>query len=196
MQNLDSREEKADDVILKTIDKYKEEDLLECYKILQKLFQNLSENEFEKKFKTFKISNPTIKSKVLIIPEVLEILRILGYKEQDKDTLIWPDKDISVITKMSEDLKIFINIIQAKLTNRRLEELAQTDPEKRIYLEEQKRQEKLRKEDEKRTKELMEIHKQEIESNWTKNIDSTAKEMKFGATECRFEPKGDQRGGG
>lgn len=195
MQNLDPREEKADDIILKTMIKYKEEDLLECYKILQKLLQNLSENEFEQKYKTFKKTNPTIKTKVLKIPEVLEILRILGYKEQDQDTLIWPEKDINVITKMSEDLKMFINLIEAKLTNRKLEELAQKDPEKKAYLEEQKRQEQLRKEDEKRTKELMDIHKQETKSNWMQNVDSKAKEMKFGATECRFEPKANPRGG-
>jgi len=197
MQNLDPREEKANDIILKTMDKYVEEDLLESYKILQKLLQNLSENEFEQKYKTFKKSNTTIKSKVLKIPEVLEILRILGYKEQDKDTLIWPDKekDISLITNMSEDLKMFINLIEAKLTNRKLEELAQKDPEKKAFLEEQKRKENIRKEDERRTRELMDIHKQETQSNWTKNVDSNAKDTKFGATECRFEPKDSQRGG-
>jgi len=195
MNNLDPREEKTDDIILKTMDKYKEEDLLDSYKILLKLLQNLAENEFEHKYKTFKKTNPIIKSKVLKIPEILDILRIIGYKEMDTDTLIWQDKEISIIAKIVEDLKMFINLIEAKLTNRKLNELAENDPEKKAYLEEQKRLENLKKEDERRTKELMETHKQETQSNWTKNVDSKAKDIKFGATEQKFEPKCNPRGG-
>lgn len=187
-QKYDPKELKSDDIILKTIDKYKEEELLECYKILQKLFQNLSENQFEQKYKLFKKTNPTIKSKVLKITEVLEVLKILGYKDYDKDTLIWSEKDINIITKMNEDLKMFINLIEAKLTNRKFCELAEKDPDKKAFLEEQKRLDTLKKDDEKRTKELMEVHKQETQSNWQKNIDSQAKEIKFGAHECKFEP--------
>jgi len=193
MEKATSKGDKANDIVLKTIDKHKEEDLLECYKILQKLLQNLSENEYEQKYKTFKKTNPTISSKVLKIPEVLDILKVLGYTDLDKDTLIWSEKDINIITQMADDLKMFINIIESKLTNRKLLELAEKDPEKKAFLEEQKKREMLKKEEEKRLKDILETHKQEIQNNWTKNSDSVAKEVKFGSTECKFEPK--YRGG-
>jgi hypothetical protein len=194
-ENFDSKELQSDDIILTTINKYKEEDLLECYKILQKLFQNISENPYEKKYKIFKKSNPIIHLKVMKITEVLDVLKIIGYKEYDKDTLIWDETNINIITKMSEDLKMFINLIEGKLTNRKFAELAEKDPDKKAFLEEQRRLEHLKKEDEKRTKELMGIHMQETKSNWQQNVDSQAKELNFGAKECRFEPA-KNRGGG
>jgi len=190
---MDSRQKKPEDIIFLTIDKYKEEDLLDSYKILQKLLQNLSENEFEQKYKTFKKTNQTISTKVLKIPEVLEFLSALDYKDLDKDTLIWVGSDINVITKAVEDIKMFINIIEAKITNRKLLELAEKDPEKKAFIEEQRRIEQQKREEEKRIKDIMETHKEEIKSNWTKCVDSQAKEVKFGSTECRFEPK--NRGG-
>lgn len=186
---MDSRLETVNDIILKTIDKYKEEDLLDSYKILQRLFQNLSENIYEQKYKTFKKTNPTLSTKVLKISEVLEILQTLGYKELDKDTLIYAENDFNYITQLSEDLKMFINIIESKLTNRKLLELAEKDPEKKAFLEEQKKREMLKKEEENRLKDILETHKQEVKNNWNKNIDSVAKDVKFGSTECKFEPK-------
>ncbi len=189
MERMDSRLETVNDIILKTIDKYKEEDLLDSYKILQRLFQNLSENIYEQKYKTFKKTNPTLSTKVLKISEVLEILQTLGYKELDKDTLIYAENDFNYITQLSEDLKMFINIIESKLTNRKLLELAEKDPEKKAFLEEQKKREMLKKEEENRLKDILETHKQEVKNNWNKNIDSVAKDVKFGSTECKFEPK-------
>ncbi len=190
---MDKSSEKAEDIIFKTFDKYKEEDLLDSYKILQKLLQNLSENEYEQKYKTFKKTNATISSKVLKISEVLDILRVLGYTELDKDTLIWSGSNINVITKIADDLKMFINIIESKLTNRKLMELAEKDPEKKAFLEEQKKIEQKKREEEKRTKDILDTHKQEVLGNWKKATDSQAKEVKFGSTECKFEPS--NRGG-
>jgi len=190
---MDKSSEKAEDIVFKTIEKYKEEDLLDCYKILQKLLQNLSENEFEQKYKTFKKTNATISSKVLKISEVLDMLKVLNYTELDKDTLIWSGANIDGITKGSDDLKMFINIIESKLTNRKLMELAEKDPEKKEFLEEQKKIEYKKREEEKRVKDILETHKQEVLGNWKKATDSQAKEVKFGSTECKFEPA--NRGG-
>ncbi len=190
---MDKSPEKPEDIIFKTMDKYKEEDLLDCYKILQKLLQNLSENHYEQKYKTFKKTNATISSKVLKITEVFDILRLLGYSELDKDTLIWSGSNIDVITKIADDLKMFINIIESKLTNRKLMELAEKDPDKKAFLEEQKRIEAKKREEEKRVKDILDTHKQEVQGNWKTATDSQAKSLTFGSTECRFEPS--SRGG-
>lgn len=194
MDKNKTREDVINDIILKTIDKHKEEDLIESYKILQKLLQNLSDNSYVDKYKMFKKTNATIKAKVLKIPEVLEILAALGYRETDSDTLTWQDNDINLVTKIAENLTMFLSIIESKLTNRKILELAEKNPETKAFLEEQKRLQQKKLEEENRLKDIMETHKQEIKSNWVKQQDSTANKLEFGSTECRFQPKNNQRG--
>ena len=54
-----------------------------AYEILIKLFQNILNNPNEPKFRNFKKTNETIKTKVLIIPEIIDTLQILGYSDSE-----------------------------------------------------------------------------------------------------------------
>lgn len=62
----------------------------DCFDILIKLFTNIVNNPNEAKFRNFKKTNKAIETRVLVIPEILEILSIMGYSDSsDPDVLIF-----------------------------------------------------------------------------------------------------------
>lgn len=189
-----SIEDKINGIILETMKKHREEDLLESYKILLKLFQNLSDNTFVEKYKLFNKGNATIKAKVLKIPEVLDILSLLNYQNKEGEILIWKGSDITIIDNVIKNLEMFIPIIESKINNRKFMEVAEKDPEKMAYLEEIRKKEEAKREEEKIIRDKLECHKEEIKGNWKKNQDSQGKQINFGSTECKFTPKAPQRG--
>lgn len=195
MEKVDPLEDKVNGIILETMKIHKEEDLLESYKVLLKLFQNLSANTFVEKYKLFNKGNATIKAKVLKIPEVLDILSVLNYQTKEGEILIWKGTDISIIDKVIKNLEMFIPLIESKINNRKFMEVAEKDPEKMAYLEELKRKEQAKREEEQAIKDKLETHKEEIKGNWKKNQDSQGKQLTFGSTECKFQPPANQRGG-
>ena len=52
-----------------------------AFEILFKLLNNIIENPQEPKFRVIKKSNPVISTKLLVIPEIIEVLEVLGYEE-------------------------------------------------------------------------------------------------------------------
>jgi hypothetical protein len=194
MEKVDPIEDKINGIILESMKKYKEEDLLESYKILLKLFQNLSANTYVEKYKLFNKGNATIKSKCLKIPEVLDILSFLNYQIKEGEILIWMGSDVTIIDKTIKNLEMFINLIESKLNNRKFMEVAEKDPEKMAYLENLRKKEELKKEEEKIIRDKLESHKEEVKANWKKNQDSKGKQIEFGSTECKFTPQAPQRG--
>jgi len=194
MEKVDPLEDKINGIILETMKIHKEEDLLESYKILLKLFQNLSANTYVEKYKLFNKGNATIKAKVLKIPEVLDILSILNYQTKEGEILIWMGNDVTIIDKVIKNLEMFISLIESKINNRKFMQIAEKDPEKMAYLEELRKKEQEKKEQEKIIKDKLDSHKEEVKANWKKNQDSKGKQLEFGSTECKFTPAAPQRG--
>ena len=184
-----TKEDLIKGIILNTLSIYKEEDLIESYKILLKLLRNLVDNPYQDKYRTFKRTNPIIQSKVLKIKEILEILTTIGYIQLDQECLIFNEKDINIIEKSAEILAMFIPLIESKLNNRKFLELAENDPDKKEFLQEQKRLEEIKQQEKERLKDLMENHKEEVKGNWKKATDSNANKIDFGMKECKFEIK-------
>lgn len=195
MDKVDPIEDKINGIILESMKIRKEEDLIESYKILLRLFQNLSANTFQEKYKLFNKGNATIKSKVLKIPEVLDILSILNYQTKEGEILIWNGTDISIIDKVIKNLEMFIPLIESKMNNKKFMEVAEKNPETLAYLEDLNKKELLKKEEEKVIKDKLESHREDAKNNWKKNQDSQGKHVEFGSTECKFTPPADQKGG-
>ena len=84
---------------------------------------------------------------------------------------------------------MFIPLIESKLNNRKFLELAENDPDKKEFLQEQKRLEEIKQQEKERLKDLMENHKEEVKGNWKKATDSNANKIDFGMKECKFEIK-------
>jgi hypothetical protein len=189
MDKVDPTEDKINGIILESMKIHKEEDLLESYKVLLKLFQNLYANSNVEKFKLFNKGNATIKSKVLKIPEVLDILSILNYQTKEGEVLIWMGTDVTIIDKVINNLEMFIPLIESKMNNRKFMQVVENDPEKLAYLENLKKKEELKKEEEKLIRDKLESHKEEVKANWKKNQDSKGKQLEFGSTECKFTPQ-------
>lgn len=76
------------DDMLKEIIKKRPNDYKTAFQILLKLLNNIIQNPNEKKFRTFKKANAAISSRLLNIPEIVDVLNILGYEEKtiDKDS--------------------------------------------------------------------------------------------------------------
>merc|ERR1711957_258407 len=165
----DPIEDKMNGIILESMKIRKEEDLIESYKILLRLFQNLSANTFQEKYKLFNKGNATIKSKVLKIPEVLDILSILNYQTKEGEILIWNGTDISIIDKVIKNLEMFIPLIESKMNNKKFMEVAEKNPETLAYLEDLNKKELLKKEEEKVIKDKLESHREDAKNNWKKN---------------------------
>lgn len=195
MEKLDPIEDKINGIILESMKIHKEEDLIESYKILLRLLQNLSANTYVEKYKLFNKGNATIKSKCLKIPEVLHILSALNYQEKEAEILIWMGNDVSLIDKTIKNLEMFINLIESKLNNKKFMQVAEKDPEKMAYLENLRKKEELKKEEEKIIKDKLEAHKEDVKNNWKKNQDSKGRQIEFGSTECKFTPANPQQRG-
>lgn len=84
-----------------------------AFQLLEKLFSNIVNNPAEPKFRKFKKTNEHLKAHVLIIPEILDILSVIGYAEGTKenaDFLIYE-------TDSLENLKDSLAIIRDKLSS-------------------------------------------------------------------------------
>ena len=57
------------------------------FEILSKLLSNIIENPDNKKFRIVKRSNTIIQSKLLVIPQITDVLNVLGYEEGTGDNL-------------------------------------------------------------------------------------------------------------
>lgn len=69
------------DDMLKEIVKKKPNEYRSAFGVLVKLLNNIIENPNEPKFRGIKKSNLVVKTKLLIIPEIIDVLNILGFEE-------------------------------------------------------------------------------------------------------------------
>ena len=69
------------DDMLKEIVKNRPNEYKTAFEILKKLIDNILNNPEEPKFRVIKKSNPVISSRLLNIPEIIDVLNVLGYEE-------------------------------------------------------------------------------------------------------------------
>ena len=86
---MESESDEIDTIIEDIYNNYNGKRVLEAFKILNKLFNNIINNPDEEKFKIFKKSNINLQLKVLIIKECQDILKSLGYTELDEERLLF-----------------------------------------------------------------------------------------------------------
>ena len=84
-----------------------------AFEIMTKLLKNIIEHPDDPKFRVIKKSNAVISSKLLIIPEIVGLLEILGYEEgtgEQKDCYVYDGT-------FFETLKDCLNVINKLLSN-------------------------------------------------------------------------------
>jgi len=91
---MDNYETKIDDIIQKIYDNYEIQTLITAFELLVKLFQNIINKPTEDKFKNFKLTNEAIKSKILVITETIDLLKLLGYEKVSDDTMTFKSSNI------------------------------------------------------------------------------------------------------
>ena len=163
------------DIIL---DKYNELPVQEAFHILLKLFNNIVNNPLEDKFKYFKKTNKTIKAKVLIIPEIIDLLKSMGYIDVDDESMVYTE-NLDIIKNVSNKIKSITDIYD----NKKLKE--EEEKKQKLYEEKMeiiKQQTRLQQEEKEKIRRQLENDKKEREKR--ENIYSTkAKDLNFGATE-------------
>ena len=182
---MESDSDEIDKIVEDIYNNYNGKRVLEAFKILNKLFNNIINDPEEEKFKIFKKSNINLQLKVLIIKECLDLLKVLGYTELDEERLIFKGSIKRLKYATYSMTKIIFKIEEAL--------------EKQQKEEEEKKQEEIRKEFEAKSKKLMEEKmererlrqqclndRKEVAQNM-KPKSSVANDLKFGAKEVKVE---------
>ena len=182
---MESDSDEIDGTVEDIYNNYNGKRVLEAFKILNKLFNNIINDPEEEKFKIFKKSNINLQLKVLIIKECLDMLKVLGYTELDEERLIFKGSIKRLKYATYSMTKIIFKIEEAL--------------EKQQKEEEEKKQEEIRKEFEEKSKKLMEEKmererlrqqclndRKEVAQNM-KPKSSVANDLKFGAKEVKVE---------
>lgn len=81
-----------------------------AFELIVKLFQNILSNPTETKFRNFNKENENIKTKVLIIPEIIDVLEVLGFRESTNDILVYEGESL-------DNFKITVDVLNDILSN-------------------------------------------------------------------------------
>ena len=96
------------DVCMSIAKSNKKEMVEEAFNLLLKLFNNISKNPGESKIRNFKISNETLKTKVLFIKNILQVIEIIGYKITSEENYSFEHENI---TSINLGIKILSNVL-------------------------------------------------------------------------------------
>jgi len=108
MDNLETKIEDIAQIIIYNTN-YKIETLITAFELLVKLFQNIINNPNEDKFKNFKLTNEAIKTKILFITEITDLLKAIGYEKVNEESLTYKNTTVN-------SLEITVGILNKKLT--------------------------------------------------------------------------------
>ena len=182
---MESENDEIDTIIEDIYNNYNGKRVLEAFKILNKLFNNIINNPDEEKFKIFKKSNINLQLKVLIIKECQDILKSLGYTELDEERLLFKG-DVRRLKYATYSMTKKIHKIEEALDKQKKDE-------------EEKKQEEIRKEFEEKNKILMQqkmererlreqcLNDRKEVAQKMKPKSSVANDLKFGAKEVKVE---------
>ncbi len=175
------------------VNKYQEEAVRTAFSTILVLLKNIVNSPTDDQKRFFKKTNNTIKSKILIIKETVDLLKEIGYTDMDSEFMIYADPDLSNLNVAIKVLDSYVQTIDKKFAElQAAEEVKRQDDIKRRNEEISKkfRDEKLKQleiqrriDDDKREKAQKE-----------KPTDSVGRKVDFGAKVCKFEPS--NSGGG
>lgn len=174
-------------------DKYNEDAVNTAFTLLLKLLTNLANNPNEPKFRIFKKTNDTIKSKILIIKETETLIREIGYVDEGSD-LTFKDPRVDKIKKAIEIISITKKKVEEKLKEKQLKQQQLTQNKEYQKLNEEINA-RLREEARKKQELMKQLENDKKErAKREKAQDSNACDLKYGATLKKFEAPKNQRG--
>lgn len=174
---------------IKEIYKNYDEKLHSAYNLLLKMLNNIITNPNEQKFRLFKLTNDSIKAKILCIHEIMELLYTIGYTDLDKENLVFKNIKTDSVKKAIEVIGIFNKELEERLKNKQSNEKNEEIQKKKDEIN------KMMKEEHRKKEEIMkqiEYDKQERLKK-PKATDSIANQLKYGAVQKKLDckdPKG------
>jgi len=178
-------------IIDQIIYKYNHKPILEAFTILLKLFNNIINYPRDAKFKNFKKSNLTIRNKILIIDESLNLIKVLGYKKTNDDEILSFEGDYNNLIECTNYLNKKTKELEYEIKNKELKEKQkEKELENKIklsnYNESQTQSKKIKTEKEKILEQIENDKKERAKRE--KARDSKANDLKFGMHQVVFKP--------
>ena len=171
----------------KIVDSYSDGYVIDAFELLLKLLGNILKNPTEEKFRTFKKTNETLKKKVLLIKENLQLLKEIGYIEIDSEVLAFNGNNFTKIELAKKVLDAHVQNLQSKMVSKEELEILQREELAKKNKEEIIRNMKHEREQQKKIKEQIEADVKEM-SKREKPTDSKATQLEYGMHEKKFEP--------
>lgn len=129
-----------------------------AFSLFLKLIENILENPYEPKFRYFKLSNEAVKSKILVIPEMIILAKEIGFEQEDKLHLVYNQYTLDNLLLVINALTPIVDLMEDNL---RLKSYEKINPE---VLKHQKELEiKMQEEKEARLAVLNQIENDKIE---------------------------------
>ena len=103
------------DEMLKEIIKNRPNEYKTAFEVLKKLIDNILNNPEEPKFRVIKKSNLVISSKLLNIPEIIDVLNVLGYEEgtgEKENCLVYEGNRFESLKECVEILNDLLSNVQ------------------------------------------------------------------------------------
>ena len=103
------------DEMLKEIIKNRPNEYKTAFEVLKKLIDNILNNPEEPKFRVIKKSNLVISSKLLNIPEIIDVLNVLGYEEgtgEKENCLVYEGNRFESLKECVEVLNDLLSNVQ------------------------------------------------------------------------------------
>lgn len=169
--------------------KYSDEAVHTAFSLYLKMINNIIKNPNEPKFRTFKLTNEAIKTKILIIQEMLVLVRESGFTDVDSEHLAYKHPKVD---SLNQAAALMTQVVAEIDERNRLKEVA-----KKNVVSSQLNDEinaKLREEQKKKKEILQQLEYDRLERAKREKVkDSVANDLKYGATLKKFECK-DQKG--
>ena len=109
------------DEMLKEIVKNRPQQYKTAFEVLTKLLNNIIENPNEPKFRVIKKSNAVISSRLLNIPEIMDVLNVIGYEEgkgEKENCLLYEGNRFESLKECLEILKELLSNTETQSTGK------------------------------------------------------------------------------
>lgn len=166
--------------------KYNEKFVKDAFSLLCLLLNNIVNNPKEDKFRNFKLTNINIKTKILIIEESMDLIKLIGYTQQNDEYMRY-NGESSVLKEATFIINKYLNKIEESIKEKEKKEREEREKMIQQNLEEVNRKMRQKREEVEKIRKELENDKREREK-MERPSESIGKELQFGCTEIKVQP--------
>lgn len=166
--------------------KYNEKFVKDAFSLILLLLNNIVNNPKEDKFRNFKLTNINIKTKILIIKESIDLLKLIGYTHQNDEYMRY-NGESSILKEATFIINKYLKKIEESFKEQEKKEREEHEKMIQQNLEEINRKMRQKREEEEKIRKQLENDKREREK-MDRPCESIGKDLQFGCTEIKVQP--------